>query len=237
MVLVGLDLAWSGRKPTGVCVVEMARGIPRLELLECRNFDAAGAFEFLQGLGPDVVAGIDAPLIAGPARRAEAELARAYGNRGVYAYAARMDFLERHGITEGPKLGSALADAGWQLDPARVAHGGRRALEVFPHATAVSLLGAERVLRYKKGRLAARLGPLGEFAALLRAWADRELPGLRLVPPLADRTLSGHEMKALEDQLDAVACLAAAHHAWRRGPDGVDVFGTAEQGYIAVPRA
>ena len=235
MVLVGLDLAWSGRKPSGVCVIRCERDGVRLEELGCRDFDAASAFAWLEGLGPEVVAGIDAPLVVGAGRRAEADLARAYGRQGVYAYAARIDFLERHAITEGPKLGGMLAAAGWELDPSRAGTTGRLALEVFPHATTVALLGSERILRYKKGRLAARLGPLAEFAALLREWATTELPGVELVPPVGDGLVSGREMKAVEDQLDAVACLAAAHHAWRFGSSALEVFGTVEEGYIAVP--
>lgn len=238
VVLAGIDLAWSGRKPTGVCVVRCEGVGMTVETLGCFGFDAVGAFAFLEALGQDTVAGIDAPLVVGPNRRAEAELARAYGNRGVYAYAARADFLERHGITEGPKLGALLSAAGWNLDPAAVGPTGRHALEVFPHATTVSLLGAERILRYKKGRLAARLGPLAEFAVLLRTWAKEAAPPLaRLIKELVPAgPLPGRELKGIEDQLDAIACLAAAHHAWRYGPAGLEVFGSSGEGYIAVPR-
>jgi predicted RNase H-like nuclease len=238
VILAGVDLAWSGRKPTGVCVVNCERERVRIEALGCFDFDAAGAFGFLEALGPNVIAGIDAPLVVGPNRSAEAELARAYGNRGVYAYAARADFLDRHGISEGPRLGAMLAEAGWNLDPAAVAVTGRHALEVFPHATTVSLLGAARVLRYKKGRLAARHGPLAEFGALLRGWAAGAIPELapRIEELLPSEPLPGREMKAIEDQLDAIACVAAAHRAWRNGAAGLHVFGSAGHGYIAVPR-
>ncbi len=116
-VLAGVDLAWSGRKPTGICVVRLEPSGARLERLECLpNAGAEDVADVLNALGPDVVAAIDAPLIVGPARRAEAELARAFGSRGVYAYAARQDFLDRHGITEGPKLGELLRASGWSLD-------------------------------------------------------------------------------------------------------------------------
>lgn len=240
-VLVGVDLAWSGRRPTGICVVRVERGEERLERLEC--LPAAGAGEvaaLLNSFEPDVVAGIDAPLFVGPARRAEAELARLFGSGGVYAYAARQDFLERHGINEGPRLGKLLAEAGWTLDVADPSAPGRHALEVFPHATIVSLLGAERALRYKKGAIASRLGPLAEFQARLREYSQATLPCLlddpaeTLIAPPA--MMPGRALKDLEDRLDAVACVAAAHHAWRFGKAGLQLFGDAENGYIAVPK-
>jgi predicted RNase H-like nuclease len=199
--------------------------------------DVAG---LLDDLGTDVMAGIDAPLIVGANRRAEAELARAFGNRGVYAYAARQDFLERHGITEGPKLGKLLEETGWNLDAAGLAPDGRHALEVFPHATIVSLLGAERALRYKKGALGARIGPMSEFQARLRAYSEVHLPSLLSEPselltkPIGRTT--GQLMKDLEDRLDAVACAIAAFHAHRFGVEGLSLFGDLENGYIAVPK-
>ncbi|MFN8617372.1 MAG: DUF429 domain-containing protein [Dehalococcoidia bacterium] len=240
-VLAGVDLAWSGRKPTGICVVRLEPSGARLERLECLpNAGAEDVADVLNALGPDVVAAIDAPLIVGPARRAEAELARAFGSRGVYAYAARQDFLDRHGITEGPKLGELLRASGWSLDGTNPDGPGLHALEVFPHATTVSLLGADRALRYKKGPLAARLGPLAEFQARLRDYAAAHLPCLfddpagALVEPPA--LTSGRALKDLEDRLDAVACVLAAHHAHRFGSPGLLLFGDAENGYIAVPR-
>jgi predicted RNase H-like nuclease len=155
VVIAGIDLAWSGRKPTGVCLLEVEDLSSRVVDISVTppDTDAEAVLHLLAALGPDVVAGIDAPLIVGPNRRAEAELARAYGRFGVFAYAARIDFLDRHRIGEGPRLGALLAASGWDLSPAGIAAeaSGRRALEVFPHATAVSLLGAAFALKYKKG--------------------------------------------------------------------------------------
>jgi predicted RNase H-like nuclease len=244
MVLIaGIDLAWSGRKPTGVCVIRAEDGVVRLEQLCCMEGTAANVAELLLSLDDNVVAGIDAPLIVGPARRAEAELARAYGSRGVFAYAARMDFLERHGIVQGPALGALLAGRGWNLSPREFASAatGHHALEVFPHATIVSLLGAEFALKYKKGSRAKRLGPLVAFQAMLRAYAERELPCLLsevaagiLTDPV--ELLPVRALKDLEDRFDAIACAIAAYHAWKSGAQGLEVFGDETNGYIAVPR-
>lgn len=245
VVIAGVDLAWSGRRPSGVCLLELSHVGSRVIDISCSapNVDAFGMFVSLDALGRDVVVGIDAPLIASPSRRAEAELARTFGRQGVYAYSARPDFLERHRIAEGPKLGTLLAGAAWNLDPSSLTPkpAGRHALEVFPHATTVSLLGAPSALKYKKGSISARLGPLETFQALLRAYAERELPcllgpdaGAILTRPVGAQSVVN--LKAFEDQLDAICCAIAAHHAWKYGTAGLATFGDAANGYISVPK-
>ena len=241
-VFAGIDLAWSGRRPTGVCVFEGDGAAARSLRLDCTasDCDALSVARLLSELGEEVVAGIDAPLIVAPGRDAEARMARQLGRFGVYAYSARADFLERHGIVQGPRLGVLLAETGWNLDPSALfeARSGRHALEVFPHATIVSLLGAPAALKYKKGRLAGRVAELAVFQRLLREYLERELPGLAALPLLtaAPEALRGTALKAVEDQLDALACAIAAHHAWKYGEVGTMVFGDSGLGYIAVPR-
>jgi len=241
-VFAGVDLAWSGRKPSGLCVLRLEAGGLAFVSLECATLTAHEVASWLGSLGPDVVAGIDATLVVSARRTAEAAMARVYGSRGVCAYAARPDFLERRGIGEGPRLGSALGDRGWNADPARPMVAGRHALEVFPHAAIVALFGAPRALRYKKGPLASRLDPLREYrdristhvAAECPALADSPLGGLLHAPitPQPGRTL-----KDIEDRLDAVTCALSAYHMWRHGAAGTTVFGDASSGYIAVPVA
>lgn len=243
-VFAGIDLAWSGRKPTGICILETQDGSVVLRELRCTPADATAneIAVFLSTLGPDVVAGIDAPLVVGTARRAEAELARVFGSRGVYAYSARHDFLERHGIAEGPRLGALLQGSGWNLDPALVTAGatGRHALEVFPHAGIVSLLGAPRALKYKKGTRAARLEPMREFQRLLGEHCAGGLeclltePTALLAAPFEN--LGRGDLKEVEDKLDAIVCAVSASHMWRHGPGGTLTFGDIHNGYIAVPR-
>lgn len=196
-------------------------------------------FAWMQSFGSSVVAAIDAPLIAAEARRAEALMARVYGSRGVYAYTARPDFLQRRGIAGGLELGGRLAAAGWNLDPKLLGSmAGRHALEVFPHAVTVALLGAPRSLKYKKGPRSDRLIALVEFQRLLREHAA--VAGLATGALdawlLADLALHrGAALKAHEDQLDAIACAFAGYQAWRHGPGSFQVFGDASDGYIVVP--
>ena len=236
VVLAGIDLAWSGRNPTGLCALEVADDALTLREVDCGVRTAGELADWLEGLGEEVVAAIDAPLIATPLRRAEAEMARVYGRQGVFAYAARPAFLEAKGIAEGPRLGTLLVRRGWSLDPGDIGKRPRVAIEVFPHAIAVALLGAERIIRYKKGRLAARSEALELFRSLLHGHASFE--PLAACPELAANVaaVTGRALKDREDRLDAIACALAAYHGWRYGLDVSEVFGDATNGYIAVPR-
>lgn len=242
VLIAGVDLAWSGRKPTGICLLEATTAGVELLQLRCTEatHTALEVAAWLDSLGPDAVAGIDAPLIVTDERGAEAELARTFGRQGVFAYAARNGFLGRHGILEGPRLGERLAAGGWNLDPVQVSpqSSGRHALELFPHAIIVSLLGAPSALKYKKGSRLARLGPLAEFQVLLRTHCSELVPGAlaRGVFTGVPGTVPGRQLKAIEDQLDALACALGAYHIWKFGPPGTLVFGDAVNGYIAVPR-
>lgn len=239
-LLVGIDLAWSGVKPTGICVLDAAGARLGARCLATVTWPPEAVFEWLESLGDDVLAAIDAPLVIGDQRRAEALMASAFPGTGLRAYSARWDFLARHGITAGPELGALLAAAGWSLEPTEVCVRGRRAVEVFPHAVIVSLLQSPRLLKYKKGAMGSRRAALATFQVLLGGYAGKCLPVASECPVAARiandvMSLRGAALKGHEDELDAIACAFAAHHFLTGGPEPMRVFGDATEGYIAVP--
>jgi predicted RNase H-like nuclease len=117
----------------------------------------------------------------------------------------------------------------------------RRQIEVYPHPAAVVLFGLPRILKYKRGRVAARRRVLAELQALLA----RTLP--RLVPPLevgpsgrallsVDPTrLAGTSHKAHEDALDAVLCAVVGWLHWAHGGRRSRVLGNLDAGFLVVP--
>jgi predicted RNase H-like nuclease len=243
---IGLDLAWTPHHESGVCILEgQDGGNMRLVRLDC-VIDTPGAFAALcHGLGSDVVAAIDAPLILSPRRRAESELARVFGKYRAGAYSPNLPFLMKMNGLAGPQLACSLAECGFEFDPARLRTGahGRFALEVFPHPAHVALFGLQHRLAYKKGTLAERRVALIDYQRHLAALLARELP-LVLESPLAESILApdsvnvpGRAMKHIEDRLDALTCAYVAYHCWNHGPNGFRVFGCAEHGCIVVPNA
>lgn len=242
-VFVGLDLAWTARNPSGVCVFEARGEGLALRLLECRVDTPVGFADLLESFGDGLVAAVDAPLIVTPARRAEGALARVYGRYGAYAYSARPAFLEKMGGLAGPQLGKELRERGWELDPGALAarSGGRFAFETYPHAAHIAHFPLDRILPYKRGVLHHRRATLAEYRGHVRTLTLRASPELArdpLLAPLLGTPLeaeSGRGLKAIEDQLDAVTCAFMAFLAWRDGIGPGDVFGDQANGCICVP--
>ncbi|WP_322797135.1 DUF429 domain-containing protein [Tepidiforma sp.] len=236
---VGIDLSWTARRPSGLAVIEHTPSGWRLST-RSETVAAWDLANWLSSLGERVVVGVDAPLVVGPDRTAEAEMAGALGGRGVRAFAAGTAFLERHNFVAGPELARALAAAGWTLGPPPGDDAaGRFAFETFPRGLAVTLLGFERPPEYKRGPLVQRGG---ELARLRDALADRleqaAIPGdLPELPGAAEGSCPlGRALKDAEDRLDAALCALAAFTA-RAGVDRADRFGAPEAGEIVLPGA
>lgn len=222
-----------------------ADGSIRLAEVASRITVVEALAEELRGYGPDVLVAIDAPLIRREGCTAERALGRVFGRFHASAYMASMQFLKsrRPPLDAGPRLGTALAAAGFSLDPLMIRPGGRGlgAFEMYPHAFHVAAFGLEQRILYKKGRRATRVAGMAAYqahlSALLAGWA----PGVLCEPPV-EALLSGgaleargSALKAVEDQMDAVTCMVAALMAGRDGIGRDEVFGEPATGTIAVP--
>jgi predicted RNase H-like nuclease len=244
-VFIGLDLAWTPHHPSGVCILEHDGTGLRLRKLHCSTSSPDCFATMCASFGPDVVVGVDAPLVVEADRRAEAQLARVYGARHAGAYLATIPFLTRMNGLAGPRLAEELRLRGFSLDPAGLAAEarGRFAMEVFPHPAHIELFGLATALKYKKGAVATRKAQLASYQGHLRTLLGAEAPLVladgRVEAVLAPAALDarGKALKALEDRLDALTCAFVAYHCWRHGPDGFRVFGCGEHGSIVVPQA
>jgi predicted RNase H-like nuclease len=243
-VFIGLDLAWTRYRETGVCVLDDADGTVQLRELRCSISSPACFSRLCESFGTDVVVAIDAPLVVTPGRRAEHELARIFGRFHAGAYSANMPFLTKMSGLAGPHLAMHLGHAGFNLEPAHLVSGapGRFALEVFPHPAHVELFGLPMALKYKKGALESRRPVFRDYQGHLGALLSAELPAVGADPVVqtvldpAQTLVAGRALKNLEDRLDALTCAYVAYHCWRHGPSGFQVFGSGEHGCIVVPR-
>ena len=248
VVFAGIDLAWTAQRESGVCVVDFENDRAALRSLEAPVVDAGRLAADLASLGDDVVVAVDAPLVVTPLRVAERELGHVFSRYHAGAHSSNLTLLETTGRMAGPHLGTALANSGFSLDPFALAEGsaGRHALEVYPHAAHVRLFDLEERIPYKR-KSGRRVGFLREqmvaYQGFLTCLLERNLPDILRFPEMGARLapaatlVRGAALKRLEDELDAITCMYVAFHAWRRGVDGLDVFGSAMDGHIAVPRA
>lgn len=232
----GVDLAWAGRNPTGVAVVD-ARG--RLVRVDAVRDDA----EILAALQPyvrgDCVVAFDAPLVVTNAtgqRPAEAALNRDFRRFEAGAHPSNTTKPEFAGGPRAARLARALR---LDMDPRSSA--GRRAIEVYPHPATVVLFRLTRTLKYKAKPGRDLEGLKAELLLLMEGLADAAVPmrvaghdgwtALR-AQVLAARRKS--ELRRAEDPVDAVVCAYVALYSHRR-PDAVTIYGDVASGCIVTP--
>lgn len=243
----GVDLAWTAHRESGFCLLCCDEaGRPLHLALETAVVTPDGLAGRIAALGPDVIAAIDAPLRIGPGRTAERLLGSRFGRYRASAHAANRTLLEATGRMAGPHLALALEAQGFSLDPAAITPRGpgRVALEVYPHAFHVVAFNLPERLKYKRkrGRNAAFIrDELRNYQRLLAPALDAAIPGLRdhdEVRRAIDASsvdARGAALKRLEDTLDALTCLLAAHAAWRDGLPPTDLLGDWQTGAVAIP--
>jgi predicted RNase H-like nuclease len=232
---LGIDLAWSTRRRTGLAAVS-DDGV----LLDSATEVGDEALDAWVRRFPDVrVVAIDAPLVVpNPtgSRPCEKAIGVAFGRHDAGAYPSN-----RANRLFDPPRGLALCERhGWTVDPASPQR--PLALEVYPHAAMVGLFRLPRVLPYKARRhrtVASRREALLELCDRLET-----LPRLGLAThprwrELRDRVAGAtrpFHLGRVEDEIDAVLC---AHLAWlwHSSPGALQVYGDATEGYIVAPPA
>jgi len=149
------------------------------------------------------------------------------------------------------KFGQRLESMGFvhQPDLDSPQSSGRYQLEVFPHAAIIHLFQLDRILKYKKGRLAERRAELLRLRNLMRSHLPYLAPPLCLPTPsdsqsgaigssgldLPNIPFGGRALKAVEDQLDSLICAYVAAHWWYWSKEKNWVLGDRTAGYIVVP--
>ena len=242
---IGIDLAWTAAKESGVCRLEGTSP----DDLRCTRVGAmARSVEELadevDAIAGTVVVAIDAPVVYTPERWVEREIGRRFARYKASAHSAH--YAVKKGWTAGIDLGEALEQRGFTLDPAALANDmttKRIAVEVYPHTIHVRLFGLAERLPYKpkRGRrVAGRREAMQEYQHHLRRLMERETPGVLnhfdIVRALDPHTVTvkGRALKRLDDTLDGLTCALAAWLAWR-SPCAWETIGD-DTGYILVPR-
>jgi predicted RNase H-like nuclease len=159
-------------------------------------------------------------------------VSREYGSRWASTHSSNRQLLiNHHGVIRGEDLAGELRRLGfgdlWSQTR-------RTILEVYPHPAIIEAFGLPRRLAYKKGRIAARRAGLRRLDALILSLDGADPPFIGAAVEITD-TMTGVELKAVEDLLDARICAWVAAVWNRYGNAGVRVFGDAVSGHIAVP--
>ncbi|MDD4866576.1 MAG: DUF429 domain-containing protein [Mycobacterium sp.] len=239
MYFAGVDLAWAGRSPTGLAVVDADGGLVHVGAVRDDAAILAALRPYLDG---DCLVAFDAPLVVtNPTgqRPAETALNRDFRRFEAGAHPANTGKPE---FADEPRAARLARDLGLDMDPWSSA--GRRAIEVCPHPATVVLFGLARTLKYKAkpGRGLDRLRSellllmdgveqLALAAVPLRVTGHPDWRQLRRQAAGAERK---SELRRVEDPVDAVVCAYVALYTERR-PAGVTIYGDLATGYIVTP--
>ena len=239
---IGVDLAWADRNKTGIARLEWEDGGLALMRTSLVGSDQEILATVRDAIGTVCVLGIDAPIIApnqpGTARPCDREVTRVFGRYHAGAYPANRERCARP-----IRLRRRLEALGFSPDPRlEPRQACRRQVEVFPHPAQVVLFGRDRIVKYKKGPVAARRAGLRELATCIRDHLLTGVPRL-LRTPVLDGLLStdvealrGGALKGFEDRLDALICAFVAGYYWYWGAARCQVYGDVSSGYIICPR-
>lgn len=243
---IGIDLAWApDGKNTGIVVLQGDRRGARLVSTAEGINSLASITEFVRAHSTaSTVVAVDAPLVVTNrtgSRSCEREIGRRYGRFHASCHSTN---LARSPQQAGVRLIRSLEPYGFThdfaIETARERKG-RWLFEVYPHPAMVVLFELERIIRYKKGRVAQKRAGLAELQRHLRGLTARSrgLIGSRELTALLGQDLAplrGEALKKYEDTLDALFCAYLAWHCWRWGQERNEVFGDLRHGYIVVPK-
>lgn len=242
MKFIGVDFGWSSGA-SGLCCLEWQNS--RLEIVELITvLEVTDILAWINRQAPSnspAMIAVDAPtIITNPTgMRLPDKLTHKHFGRyhaGCYPANLGLKFALR---TTG--FSQSLLTKGFQhaptIEPRQL---GRYQIEVFPHPATINLFGLERILKYKKGRLADRRGELIK----LRGYITDILPELEPALSLASEALipaiaikqTGKELKAIEDRLDSILCAYVAAHWWYWGKAKNMVLGDLNSGFIVIPQ-
>jgi predicted RNase H-like nuclease len=237
--LLGLDLAWSKKNPSGVAAIDAAG-----TLLDVRA-DLRSDDEILAWVrawrGERGVIGIDMPTIvrnATGSRDCEKQLATAFARHHAAPHPANLARpLFRAGGRARHVIDALAADD--VVEDTEIAPNDARtiAIEVFPHPAHIRLFGLPTVFKYKKkSRDWDDVLPEWERYRAALASLHAADPPLHLDERIPVR-VTKLRYKQWDDTLDAITCayIASFVHRWGSNGPHVRVFGDLGEGYIVVP--
>ncbi len=236
MRFLGIDFGWQG-KPSGLAALDWdGRSLSPIETQRIKCFEEILAWVDRIASDGEALVAVDAPTIITKddgMRDADREMHNLFGKYHAGAFPAN---LRRPFAPLTTRLGKELQQKRFEhaceIVPQKP---GRYQIEVYPHAAIVELFDLERIIKYKKGLIRDRFSELSRYRSMLL----ERLPSLNPALPLSslpEFEQRGPKMKEAEDQMDALTCAYVGAHWWYWGLRGNRACGSAEKGYIIVPR-
>lgn len=231
--LIGIDLAWAGRRPDGICVIEATARRARCTALGLSHGDAAlaDAVRGAAGDGAALVA-IDGPVVVRNrtgSRPVDRLMHTLFHRQHAGCHPASLSLTPRP-----PRIARQLSRLGFAIGPGLPDHSARRVIEVYPHVACLRFFGLDRIIKYKRGTRAERSREFSRLKRLLRQCLSSQFPWLD--PGPANALLRpGPWSKDAEDCADALICALVGLHHWRHLGHRSEMLGDPRTGFIVAP--
>lgn len=236
MKFLGIDLGWKSGA-SGICCLNWAND--RLHLINLERLESiADILHWIDTYAPaptPAIIAVDAPTLIpnSTGMRLPDKLTHKYFHR--YHAACYPANLGRPFARRTVEFGLSLEAKDFAHAPTIEAQKlARLQIEVFPHPAIVNLFGLERILKYKKGKLAERRAELIKLRQYILDYLPTFQPALNL-SGLPEIPLTGLALKSLEDKLDSLICAYVGAYWWYWGLEKNLVLGDRATGYIVIP--
>lgn len=243
MKFIGVDFGWvSGA--SGLCCLEWQdRKLQILDITTKLETEAIFAWidSWISQKEPGLIA-VDAPTIIPnqTGMRLPDKLTHKYfGKYHAGCYPAN---LNRPFANRTVDFGNILSSKGYIHAPTIIPQElGRYQIEVFPHPATVNLFNLDKILKYKKGKLADKKAELQKLLNCIIDILPKLNPSLDLeskfpIPVIPHKTTT-KELKAIEDKLDSLICAYIGAYWWFWGEEKNLVLGDETTGYIVIPNS
>ncbi|NEQ38441.1 MAG: DUF429 domain-containing protein [Okeania sp. SIO3I5] len=239
MKFIGIDLGWRSGK-SGLCCLEYSDKKLKILDLDC-ILEIEYILNWIDNLTPlstPALIAVDAPTIIPnqTGTRLPDKLTHKYFGRyhaGCYPANLNRPFADRT-----VKFGISLETREFIHAPTiETQKLGRFQIEVFPHPAIVNLLQLEKILKYKKGRLADRKSELLKLHQYIINILPTLEPALVISENFIDmeKINSMATLKTTEDKLDSLICAYIGAYWWYWGETKNLVLGDQTTGYIVIP--
>lgn len=247
MHFVGIDLAWSEKNTSGVCIIktENKKDAKIVDYKIMKTDDEILEFIFSVIKDNNAFIGIDAPLIVpnqNGRRLAEVLVGEKFRKYNAGAHPANRERLSSFtGTIRGEELSKKLERNGFlQNYEIEEQDFSKRFFEVYPHPAIVALFKLNKILKYKAKPKRDYKFRYSEFKKLLDNIKSLECfnPSLN-IPDQIYKTnveiLKGQKLKDFEDILDSIICAYIVFYFWYN-PKKSLILGNLKEGYILTPK-
>ena len=243
MKFIGVDFGWTSGASGLCCLVLQGNKLAILDITTVLKVDDILAWiDFWVSPQASGLIAVDAPTIINnqTGMRLADKLTHKYFGRyhaGCYPANLNLGFSDRTIGFSQSLIGKNFHHAP-TITPQKL---GRYQIEVFPHPATINLFGLDKILKYKKGKIAERQLELNKLWSYITQVLPQLEPALDLstitkIPAVPNKS-TGKELKTIEDKLDSLLCAYIAAYWWYWGEAKNMVLGDLDNGYIIIPQS